>query len=141
MPEKKESLSQVVPVLVAAIVCDVACVDPSTGKHNLIGVFDHINAQKFPIKRPFSLYMKVSDAVGSYELDVKFVQVATGKVLAGAKGPMKAADRSKAIDLHIGFPMLLIPTEGRYEFQVWANSMYLGSTCLDAVKRNPPSEE
>ncbi len=142
MPENKEPLSQVVPVLVAALVCDTACVDPTTGKHSLIGIFSHVRVQRFPTRRPFSLYMKVSDAMGFYEVDVRFVRVATGEVLVGAKGEMKNDDRSKSLDLHIAFPPLTIPAEGRYEFQVWANSMYLGSACLDAVQlKQPPREE
>lgn len=138
MNQKSKTLSQVVPILVAALVCDTACTDPSSGKHTLVGIFDIITAPKFPMRRPFSLYLKIADAEGYYKFEVIFVQVSTGKRLAGAEGEIQADDRAKAIDLRIGFPPLPIPSEGRYEFQVWANSMYLGSTCIDTVKQNLP---
>ena len=130
-----QPLSQVVPVLVAALVCDVAAADPSTGKKNLIGIFDRINVTKFPTRRPVSIYFKVADAEGRYEIQVRYVQVKTGKILAQAEGGLQANDRLASTDLYIQFPPLPIPEEGRYDFQVWANSMFLGSTFIDAVPR------
>ena len=130
---KDRPLSKVVPVLVATLVCDVAVADPSTGKKNLIGIFDRVNAGKFPTQRPISLYIKLTDAEGHYKIEVKYVQVSSRKVLAGAEGELQSGSRLQSSDLYISFPPLLIPEEGRYEFQVWANSVYLGGTFIDAV--------
>lgn len=135
MAQQKQPLSQVVPVLVAVLICDVAVPDPSTGKKNLIGIFNRINVMKFPTTRPMSVYIKLTDADGYYEFDVRFVQVKTGEVLAGAKGELKATDRLASTDLCIQFPPLPMPEEGRYEFQVLANSIFLGSTFIDAIQR------
>ena len=71
-----------VPHLVAAIVCDVAVADPTTNKKSLIGVFDRLSVGNFPAKRPVSLYFKITDAEGNYDLDIRYVQSDTGKVLA-----------------------------------------------------------
>lgn len=131
----EETLSNVVPVLAAVLVCDVAVADPSSGKKNLIGIFDRINVGKFPTKRAMSLYMKLSDALGYYKLDARYVEVGSGQVLAEAKGELRATDRLLSLDAHIDFPPLPIPREGRYEFQVYANSVFLGSTFIDAVPR------
>ena len=60
--QEQRNLSNVVPVLVAALVCDVAVADPGTGKKNLIGVFNRVNVGKFPTKRPMSLYILGTDA-------------------------------------------------------------------------------
>lgn len=136
MAQQKQPLSQVVPVLVAVLVCDIAVPDPSTGKKNLIGIFNRINVGKFPTSRPISMYLKLTDAEGYYEFDIRFVQLKTGAILAGARGELTARDRLASTDLCIGFPPLPVPEEGRYEFQVWVNSMFLGSTFLDAVQRN-----
>ena len=127
--------SQVVPLLVAALVCDAAVVDPSTGKKSLIGVFDWVQVETFPTQRPMSLYFKVTDAEGFYKFEVRYIQVSTGEALAGAEGELRATDRLMASDLHIPFPSLLMPDVGRYEFQIWANSMFLGSTSIGAVQR------
>ena len=138
MTEQNETRSEVVPVLVAALACDVAVADPSTGKKNLIGVFDRINVTKFPTQRPISLYIKLTDAEGYYAIDVRYVQVGTGNILATAEGELRSTDRLRSLDLAIEFPPLVIPTQGRYEFQVWANSMFLGGAFVDAVPRTQP---
>lgn len=136
--QEQRHLSAVVPVLVAALVCDAAVEDPSTGKKNLIGIFDRVHVGKFPTQRRMSLYMKVTDAEGYYKLEVRYVQISSGQVLAQAEGELRSDDRLRSLDLYIPFPPLPIPKEGRYEFQVWANSMFLGATFIDAIPRSQP---
>ena len=135
MTQESRALSQVVPVLVAALVCDVAVADPSTHKKNLIGVFDRVNVGEFPTSRPMSLYVKVTDAEGDYDTEVRYVQVGSGKVLAQAQGKLHSASRLASAELLIKFPPLPIPAEGRYEFQVWTNSVFLGAASINAVPR------
>ena len=135
MTQESRALSQVVPVLVAALVCDVAVTDPNTGKNNLIGIFNRVNVGKFPTTRRMSLYVKVTDAEGDYDTEVRYVQVGSGKVLAQAQGKLHSANRLASIDLLIQFPPLPIPAEGRYEFQIRVNSVFLGATFIDAVQR------
>ena len=136
MAQESRPLSQVVPVLIAALVCDVAVADPGTGKKNLIGIFDRVNVGRFPTQRPISLYMKLTDAEGFYKVEVRYVQVGSGTILAGAEAEFESTDRLASLDVHMSFPPLPIPEEGRYEFQVWANSMFLGATSIDAVPRS-----
>lgn len=140
MTQEQRTLSNVVPVLVAALVCDVAVADPSNGKKNLIGIFDMVHVGKFPTQRQISLYMKVTDADGDYELEVRYVQISSGKVLAKAEGELHSKNRLASIDLIVPFPPLPIPEEGRYEFQIWANSMFLGATFINALPRSKPEE-
>ena len=71
MTQESRALSQVVPVLVAALVCDVVVSDPSTGKKNLIGIFDRVNVGKFTTTRRMSLYVKVTDADGDYDAEIR----------------------------------------------------------------------
>lgn len=137
---EQPTLSAVVPVLVAALVCDIAVADPSTSKKNLIGIFDSINVGRFPTQRPMSLYMKITDAEGYYKIEVRYVQIGSGKVLAQAEGELNSTNRLQSIDLSIEFPPLPIPKEGRYEFQIWANSIFLGATFIDAKQRAKPEE-
>ena len=131
-----QPLSEVVPLLVAVLVCDVAVDDPSTGKKNLIGIFDQVQVSRFPIRRAISLYMKIADAEGRYKFDVRYVRTDTDKILANAEGKMAITDRLSSLDQHISFPSIQIPAPGRYEFQIWANSMFLGSTFIDASQRS-----
>lgn len=136
MAQAQQPLSQVVPLLVAALVCDVAIADPGTNKKNLIGIFDRVQVGTFPTRRPMSVYFKIGDAEGRYDFEVRYVEVNNGDILARASGQLNVADRLASTDLYISFPPLLIRAEGRYEFQIWANSMFLGSTFINAVPRS-----
>ncbi len=130
---ENQPLSEIAPLLVAALVCDVAVADPTTGKKNLIGIFDQVRVGEFPTKRPITLYFKIGDAEGRYEFEVRYVRAETDEVLAKAEGEVQARDRLSSTDLYISFPPIPIPATGRYEFQIWANSMFLGSTFIDAT--------
>lgn len=135
MAEQEHSPSRVVPLLVAVLVCDVAVADRVTGKKNLIGIFDRLHVSEFPTRRPVSLYFKLVDAEGYYRIEVRYEQTATGKELARAEGELTSSNRLVSADLYIDFPPLPFPTEGTYEFQIWANEMFLGSTSIVARQR------
>ncbi|MCZ6793096.1 MAG: hypothetical protein O7J95_05715, partial [Planctomycetota bacterium] len=98
---EQESPSQIVPVLVAALVCDVAVPDPVTGKKNLIGIFDRIAIRNFPITRPVSLYMKLSDAEGLYNMEVRYVELKTDEVLGTATGTFTLENRLNSFDFFL----------------------------------------
>ncbi len=50
MPEE-QAPSSVPPFLVAALVCDIPVVEPTTEKRNLIGIFDRIQVGGLPAER------------------------------------------------------------------------------------------
>lgn len=142
MAEKADNLSKVVPVMVAALVCDVAVADPSTGKKNLIGIFDRLWTDQFPTTRSLSIYWKVTDAEGHYKIVARFVQVNGNRVLGEAEGDALLTDRLSSFDFMLLFPLLLFPDPGRYEFQILMNDALLGSAFLDAVRRpRQPTKE
>lgn len=135
VPEETKTPSAVPPFLVAALICDVAVIDPSTRKHNLIGIFDRIQVFQFPAQRAMSLYVKVTDASGHYPFRVDFVRVESDELMARAEGEMNVKDRTLSFDLAVNFPTLPLPQPGRYEFRIHASQMYLGSAFLDAILR------
>ena len=137
---EEQPLSQVVPLLVAALVCDVAVADPTTGKKNLIGVFDQVNARRFPVTRAFSVYFRITDAEGRYDFDVRYVQAATNKLLAQTEEQIVVSDRLASPAIHMKPALIPVPEEGRYEFQIWANGNFLGSTFFDAVQIREDAE-
>ena len=136
MPEaSSRKLSEIVPVLVACLVCNVAAADPGTGKKNLIGIFDQITAFNFPSERPLSVYVKFTDALGNYDLKIRYVEESSATVLAEAKGRMLVHNRRASIDACIPFPALPIPKAGRYLFEIYTNDVYLGSTFVEVAQK------
>lgn len=127
--------SSVIPVLVAAIVCDAAVKERATGKATLVGIFDRLWGLRFPTARPMTLYFKVADAQGWYNFQVKFVQLSTGDTMAEGLGEAMITDRLASSDAVLDFPPLPIPAPGRYEFQIFANGVFIGSAFIDAALR------
>lgn len=114
-------------MLTGPILCDLAARDPASGKWNLIGIFNQVNASRFPTQRPLSVYLKLSDAEGRYKLEIRYIQVSSGKQLAVASADVNIRDRLATQDLGVAFPKVPIPDGGKYEFQVWSNERYLGA--------------
>lgn len=44
------------PQLLAWLTCDGVHIDPSSGKHTILGVFSNINARHFPVTHPFMVW-------------------------------------------------------------------------------------
>lgn len=44
------------PSLLSWITCDAVHVDPSSGKHTLLGVFSNIKARSFPVVHPYMVW-------------------------------------------------------------------------------------
>ena len=135
-PQPEAAYSQVVPVMVAGLICDTLAVDPSSGKKTLVGIFDRLIAAQFPTKRVFSIYAKFADAIGRYVIRIEYVQEATDKVLAAAGLEVRATDKTETLEIAITPPdSLLVPDPGRYEFRIFANSIYMGRVFFDVLAR------
>ena len=132
MQAENQPLSEVTPFLMAVLVCDAAIANPNTGAHNLLGIFNRVKAAEFPVKRTCSLYFQIADAQGHYKFDLRYVRVSTDEVLVQGDGTITVNDRLDTPDFCIQWPPLVIPAPDRYEFQIWANSMFLGSTSFVA---------
>lgn len=124
---EQESRSQVVPVLTAALVCDVAATDPANGKVSVLGIYDRVISPRFPVARPFCVYVRLSDADGLYELKIELVESLTNSVLTSAVATLNAPGRSRAFDFYVTLGPVEFREPGHYTFQVSANDIYLGS--------------
>jgi hypothetical protein len=135
VPAPEKTPSSIPPHLIAALICDVAVMDPSTRKVSLVGIFDRIGVGTFPTSRQMSLYFKLTDAQGFYPVRVDFVRVDDDTLLARVEGQLESQDPTRSYDAHFDFPPLPIPRAGRYAFHIHASNMYLGSAFIDAVPR------
>lgn len=130
-PEKIERTP--IPVLVAALVCDAAALDRTTGKKTLVGIFDRLYVRAFPTLHPMALYLKIADAEGMYKVQVKLVHRDTEEILATVNAEITVQNRLLSTDFYMDADSLPFPRPGRYEFQVWANEIYLGAAFVDAM--------
>ena len=60
------------PQLLAWLTCDGVHLDPSSGKHTVLGVFSNINARRFPVTHPFMVwFLTLTDcAAGQHKIRI-----------------------------------------------------------------------
>jgi hypothetical protein len=60
------------PQLLAWLLCDGVHIDPSSGKHTILGVFSNIMAKRFPVVHPHMVwFMTLTDvAAGSHRMRI-----------------------------------------------------------------------
>jgi len=55
-------MQQAKPQVLVWITCDGVHIDPSSGKHTILGVFSNIRARQFPVVHPFMIwFLTLSD--------------------------------------------------------------------------------
>jgi len=65
-----------VPKANAMLICDSVITDKGTNKKSLIGVFEHINAFKFPcVHHSLAVYIKLTDARGKYRFRLELIDL------------------------------------------------------------------
>lgn len=122
------------PSIVAALLCDRVITEAGTNKKTVVGVFDTLHAVQLPFQVQFSLYIRLTDAQGRYRFEVKIVHLETDTPLAGARtSELQMGDPLGYYELVMPFPSIPFPTEGRYEFQIYANDVYVGRTTINAI--------
>jgi len=61
-PRQEARRVQSKPQLLAWMTCDGVHIDPSSGKHTILGAFSNIRARQFPVVHPFMIwFLTVSD--------------------------------------------------------------------------------
>jgi hypothetical protein len=123
------------PSVLAILICDSIIVDSQTGKQSVIGIFDNIHAPKAPFFQQVGFYARVTDAKGQYKFTVRIVYLGDEeKVIGGLETTGVARDRLEPLNLALNLPPVQFPEFGRYEFQLFANDVYIGRAVINALK-------
>jgi hypothetical protein len=106
-----------------------------TNKKSLIGVFQDMNALAFPTQANCALYIKLVDGIGDYALRIRFVNL-SGETLVTELPSIKAHFNDPLAPAEVAVNMVgfLVPEEGRYEFQLYANEIYLSRITMGAKR-------
>lgn len=132
MAAEEQPLSQVMPLLLAGLICDVGVVDPNSGKKSLIGIFDQVFAGSFPTQRAMSVYLRLTDAEGYYQFQIEFAHVESRQAAPPVTSSVvRIPDRTLPFDFLVPLAAVEIPQPGRYEFRIKCNQAFLGTITLD----------
>ncbi len=116
------------PVVKALLLCDTILHEPATNKKSLIGVFHNIFAGGFPVTHgSLGVYANLADAAGEYAVEVRIVNLSTGREIARPRLPSaRATNRLEPMEIAVQMFGVVFPEPGRYEIQLWANEELIG---------------
>ncbi len=125
----------------AFLVCDSVIEDSLTKKKSLIGIFTHLQAVTFPFQHhQVGLYFCLTDAEGTYHLEIDLVYVNTDQLVCRASLPdIAIQDRLQIADFGINLPALLFPAPGRYEFRLRMNGRVIAQKDFHVIQLPAPS--
>jgi len=125
------------PSIQAFLVCDSVIEDSLTKKKSLIGIFTHLQAVAFPFQHhQVGLYFCLTDAEGTYDLEIDLAYVNTDQLVCRAALPDIAInDRLQIADFGINIPALLFPAPGRYEFRLRMNHRVIAQKDFTVIQR------
>lgn len=120
-----------------AFFCDAATSD-STGKLNVLGIFNNLNAVKFPAKHPQLTLVVVlrghRSEAGDHHLTINLVDADGKGILAPIGG--RFAIRPEALDanLILNIQNLDLPAPGAYSADITVDNHFLKSVPLTVIK-------
>src|SRR4051812_19974243 len=89
------------PALEAMVLCDHAIREVTTSKITLVGVFDLISSDEFPVTwgHEIFVYSRVTDAQGTYPIRLELVRLDDEVSVGRLDGQAEMADRVKSNEL------------------------------------------
>ncbi|MFH0771230.1 MAG: hypothetical protein V1933_01250 [Candidatus Omnitrophota bacterium] len=112
------------PEIKAMLICDNVITEQGTNKNSLIGIFENINAKRFPCAHPrLGVYINFTDVVGSYNFRLELVDIENDKIIGHVEIPPKQyVDKLGSNNLVFILEGLKFGQPGKYEFRLYANS-------------------
>lgn len=123
-----------IPSVVAMLVCDQIINEQGTNKKSLIGVFQRVYSSSFPVLIPkLGVYIKLVDVVGKRSFTLRIVKLEDESLVTELKADIELPDESQPAELAINMQNFPFHSRGKYEFQLYAGEVYLHRTTVDAV--------
>lgn len=123
-----------VPNVLAMLLCDQVIVEEKTKKKSLIGIFDNLYGINFPAPRDCAIYVKLADAEGHYDLNIRIVNLKDEGLLGEFNLGADIATRTGPAEFVIQYGGLPFPEPGKFEFQLFANGMYLARITMNVMQ-------
>lgn len=131
--------SNPIPTLLAFIVCDTVIQDAATQKRSLVGVFDRVASPAEPLLlNSVGLYAKLVEGSGTYQIRVRLVNLKDESPVVEIKATAQWIDLDGPMEMAFNFQGIPLGAFGTYEFQLYANDIFLGRAILRAEKLQLP---
>lgn len=128
------------PVLLAFLTCESVIHDAETQKKTLVGVFDRVLSGGVPLAiYNIGLYAKLVEGAGPYTFKIRMVNLEDEMpVIGDISTPANWANPRAPIEFGVNIKGLFIKAFGDYEFQLFANDVYLGRTVFSVDRVTLP---
>ena len=128
------------PKCLAMLLCDYVILDAETRNKSLIGIFNRINASKFPVRHDrMHVFVALTDGHGEYTASLKVKNSAGEEVLSlGGKVDMK--DPLGVAELNFAIRGMVIPEPGRYFVEFYCDGEILIDRRFDAARWEGPAK-
>ena len=121
-----------IPSVQAMLVCEKIIEEAGSGKKSLINLFTEVRSNGLPVSMAMALYVRLTDGEGMYVFKVDIVHLQTDKKIASATLPgIESTDRLRPMEVVILIPRIDFGEAGKYEFQIYANDVFLGHSSVD----------
>jgi hypothetical protein len=127
-----------IPSVLAMLLCDQIIIDATTQKKSLIGIFDKFNAGGFPAQANVAVYAKLADAEGAYKFNIRVVSLKDEMLIAEVSASGTVKTQLESSDMGVYLVGLVVPEPGKYEFQLFANEIYLTRITMEARQVGVP---
>jgi hypothetical protein len=127
------------PFPLALIVCDHIWRDPYSGKANLLGTFNAVASNRFPLVQPvLSVYVSLTDGLGAVEIRLRLIDVDdVCEPIFDCRNTVTFADPRMAGEVEFSRTNVAFPVPGEYRLQLFANDEFLMERRLHAVLLPP----
>ena len=107
------------PIGIALIICDRVIIDAKTNEKTLVGIFNQINAQRFPAVHPrLSIFVSVTGGRGNVKGEIRcFNESSPDKTVFGASGPISFVDPNHVFEITFELRNVGLPEPGVYNVQ------------------------
>lgn len=139
-------MTEVPPILLSMIICEKAIFDKFTGMPSIINVIQNINAPKYPVRYPSLVFFcELTNGHGKTNTTIKLVkeQGAEGqeeKVIFEQKGVAEFKDVKQVVSIALNLQGMVLPDEGEYRFQIFAEDYLLGERRIICRKIELPAQ-
>lgn len=119
------------PTLLNWITCDGVHIDPSTGKHTILGVFSSIGSNRFPITYPFMIWFMTVTGLeaGDHVLRISMGE-AEDKVQPLIERPFQSQHIKHRVNIINEVSNLTFPKPGEYFLTIEVDGKVLLNTSL-----------
>ena len=130
------------PMGLALLICDSIIEDKLTGKKTLVGLFDRIQANKYPCMHPaMTVFVSLTGGRGHYECEVICRHQDNETVAFSAKGSVTLRDPRKVVDLVFRLNGVRFPKPGIYWLHFLADEIPIMMRQVTVQERKPEKNE